>query len=163
VAASTFTPYGLDGRWTGPRWAGGHGRSGGRVVHLELAHGERWGTGPQLRVDTRIPQIGDLDAEVVNAAVHLVSGFAHEVGGIRDDVRAALFLQDGLVGEPLAPWLPLTVEVEGDRRSFRLLVEGDLWVAVGKLPEVVVALEGRDWDPGDVGLVPVRDLTPYGT
>jgi hypothetical protein len=163
VAAATFTPYGLDGRWTGLRWVGGHGSSNGRVIHLELAHGDSGMRGPQLRVDTRIPQIGGLPEEVVNAALHLVMGFAHEVGGIRDDVRRALFPQDELGVDPLGPWASVAVDVDGTPQPFHLLAEGDHWIAVGRLTTVVLALRARAWDPGDVRLEPIRDLTPYET
>jgi ribosomal protein S27AE len=159
-AAATFTPYGLDDQWTGPRWVGGHGTSNNRVTSLRLAHGDRGMTEPQLRVETRIPQIGGLDQEVVNAAHHLVMGFAHDVGGIRDDVRRALFPRGG-ASEPLAPWTPLALGVAGQAQTFRLLVEGDHWIAVGALDTVVLALRGRAWDPGTVSLETIWDLTSY--
>ena len=160
AAAATFTPYGLDERWTGRRWAGGHGSSNGRVTHLSLAHGDPGMTGPQLLVDTRIPQMGNLDLEVVFAARQLGMRLAHEVGHLREDVRQAMFLGDQ-VTDPLAPWASLTVDVDATPHPFHFLSEGERWVALGRLPSVVVTLGGRRWGPGDVGLVPIRDLTPY--
>ena len=160
LADATFTPYGLDGRWTGPRWLGGHGRSNDEVTELSLAHGSREMTGPQLRVRTRIPRFGTIGVELVDAAHELVMTLAHEVDRLRDDVRQALFPR-GAATDPFGPWTPLAVEVDGASRPFHLLAEDDHWVAVGALTEVVLSLEGRQWDPAGIGLVPVADLTPY--
>jgi hypothetical protein len=159
VAAATFTPYGLDERWTGPRWVGGHGSSNGRVTHLALVHGDPGLTGSHLRVDTRIPQMGTVDVEVVFVARQLVMGLAREVGHLREDVRRAMFSRGE--PDPLAPWTSLAVDVEGTSHPFHLLSDGDHWVALGKLPSIVVALRAHTWDPGGIGLVPVRDLSPY--
>jgi hypothetical protein len=156
---STFEPYGLDRRWTGPRWAGGHGSSNGRVTSLELAHGDRGTTEPQLRVETRIPQIGTLQHEIVNAAHHLVMGFAHHAGGVRDEVRNAMFPRGA--SDPFVPWDSSTFSVDGVAHRFHLLMADEHWIAVAELETVVLALTARAWSTDDVSLETIRDLADY--
>src|SRR4051812_27532446 len=63
LAAPPFALYGLDDRWMGPRFVGGHGSGGDGVDHVTLAHGDGLSPdGPLIRVETHGP--GNLPPEV---------------------------------------------------------------------------------------------------
>jgi hypothetical protein len=51
--------------------------------------------------------------------------------------------------------------VDGRRSAFRYLAAGSSWVALGRVDDGIVAVEARQIDPDDVGLVTVDDVEPY--
>jgi hypothetical protein len=54
----------------------------------------------------------------------------------------------------------LTLRIDNGYR-FRMLTEGECWIAVGALETVVLALTARAWSTEDVSLEVIRDLAAY--
>jgi hypothetical protein len=169
--ARPFPVYGLDDRWTGLRFIGGSGSSDGETTLLGLAHGDPVDPdAPHVRVDTSRPQrIGrttrrEPRLDRMFLAKNLAGHLWRETGVLRDDVRAAAFaLDEGspFSVDPVGPWDRVTLPVDGVAVVFRVLVEGDHWVAVGEVDGRFVAITARHWPTIETVLVAIEDFAPY--
>jgi hypothetical protein len=162
---ASFTPYGLDERWRGLRWFGGHSESDRGVDRLVLAPGDKLGdpTSPQFRVETyRIESAASIPVHRWDAAHSLVQHFWSETGVLPDDVRSAVFpTEDRGDLDPFGPWESIDLLLDGTAVVFRVLAHDDFWVGVGDLEDAVVAVQSRRWPLNQTGLVMIDDFTPY--
>jgi hypothetical protein len=167
--AASFAPFGLDARWTGPRWFGGSGRSDREITRLELAHGEGVDSPdePLVRVTTRRPQrIGrterrELALDRAMLVQELLDAYAREAGSLPDPIRRAAFPTRFTGDDPTGPWDDTTVPVDGAAAPFKVLEHAPHWWAVGQAGDELVGIEARHWPLADTGLVAVTDLGPY--
>jgi hypothetical protein len=161
-ASASFAPYGLDARWSGLRWIGGHGESNGRVSRLELAHGDnpRDPAFPQIRVETHLLESAGRD-EAWDAARDLVQHFWHETGVLPERVRRALFPVGPSDLDPFGPWDSFDLVIDGATVVFRVLAHDDFWVGFGSRDASVVAVRAKGWPLDQTGIVRVDDLGPY--
>ncbi len=161
--SASFAPYGLDARWSGLRWIGGHAESDGRVTLLELAHGDSpWDqTSPQVRVETFGGSSASDPRYLFDVARDLVQHFWHETGVLPDDVRRAVFATDRSGQDPTGPWAAADVTVDERMVPFRVLAHDDYWVGVGSFDDSVVAVRARGWSLDQTGVVTICDLGPY--
>ncbi|MGH8990810.1 MAG: hypothetical protein ACRDZ7_04700 [Acidimicrobiia bacterium] len=153
----TFPVFGLDDRWTGPRWTAGWSSSDDVVESIGLGYGDPYDPGsPEVRVFTaRLAPPRERMTEV-NATQELVQYLWHEGGADHDIVRSAYTDQD-----PTAAWSDVTLPVDGQPTAFRTLASGSFWVALGRVGEGLVTIQARLVDPAGVGLVTVHDVEPY--
>jgi len=167
--AASFRPYGLDARWSGLRWFGGRGESGGRIEHLGLAYGEDPSDRelPEVRIETRVGKAGDTDpARDVHLDAWLfarrqVELLWRETGVLRDDVRAATFPRDRGLSDPTLPWERHAIAVDGDQVEFAVLREGGFWVAQAIVGAALVAIQSRHWPVDTTGLRTEADFDRY--
>jgi hypothetical protein len=163
LAAATFTPFGLDDRWTGGRWVGGSSTSNGRLSALVLGHGDapRDRTAMQLRVETRPADSRTSHEALWELARSQVQHFWHETGVLPDDVRRAVFPMDSSDIGPSDPWEPATLLVDGAFVEFRVLAHENDWVAQAAVDDAVVGIHARAWSLTDTGLVSIEDTSEY--
>jgi hypothetical protein len=168
-ADSSFSPCGLDARWTGTRWFGGSGSSDGVVTSLELAHGEDpWDeASTQVRVEVRLPrkvfEDHEANAEIEQAELtrEQVSRFWMASGRLDPEVRAAAFPTGAAHGDVTAPWADAEIAIDGTRVAFRRLGDHGYWLAQASHGRLLVGIESRAWPVESTGLVTIEDLTPY--
>jgi hypothetical protein len=167
--SASFSPLGLDERWMGLRWFGGHGSSNGRVNRLELAHSDNpWDmTSAQVRVEAFPVErlLGDPAQDralaVYSLAREQLQHFWHETGTLPEDVRHAVFPTDRRVEDPTAPWADARLSVDGAEVAFRVLATDDYWVAQARRGDLLLGIQARRWPPDVTGLVTIDNLQPY--
>jgi len=168
-ADASFSPCGLDGRWTGTRWFGGSGSSDGVVTSLELAHGEDpWDeASTQVRVEVRLPRRvfeddeADVEIERADLAREQVSRFWMATGTLDPEVRAAAFPTGAVQGDSMAPWAEAEIAIDGTSVAFRCLADDGYWLAQAPHGRLLVGIESRGWPVELTGLVTIEDLAPY--
>jgi hypothetical protein len=142
------------------------------VTHLVLAFGDApWDMDqPEVRIETRradLQSFGDSTVEVRVVAGQMareqVGHLWRETGVLRDDVRRAAFAIDGVRGDPTIGWDHASLNVDGETVSFSVLVEGEHWVALAIVGEVVVGVQSRRWPVSETGLRAVGEFDPYVT
>ncbi len=152
VASCTFPVYGLDSTWTGRRWMGGWGGSGGR---LELAHGDVWDeAAPLVRIETRPPTGRPSELGIV--AKSLAQRLWRE-GARHEDVRGSFS------ADPTESWAVVEFVVDGEPVPFRRLSSAPAqpyWAAVGHINNQLVSVWCRSVAQ-DLHLVTISDLRPY--
>jgi hypothetical protein len=163
-----FPAHGLDERWPGLRWFGGHGSSNGGLDHVGLAHGDAWWdpAAPQVRVDTYSARVSDnpgLDRSGNRWTVplQLVHALWRRTGVLDREVRRAAFPLGERRVEPTEPWRRTDLAVNRTLVPARFLSIGDVWVAMADLGDILVAIEGERWPLEETGLVTFADLAPY--
>jgi hypothetical protein len=163
LVAATFTPFGLDDRWTGGRWIGGSSTSNGRLSALVLGHGDapRDMTATQIRVETRPIDDRTRQEALWDSARSQVQHFWHETGVLPDDVRRAVFRTDGSDIDPTDPWESAALLVDGVLVEFRVLAHENYWVSQAPVDDAVVAIQARGWSLADTGLVSIEDTSEY--
>ena len=152
LRALPFPIYGLATSWTGNRWPGGYGGSGG-TGHIELGHGDPFDLdAPMIRVDTRRsdPQVSRWIAK------KLAEHVWHETGEYSEPVRAPFASDD-----PTAGWDDVALSVAGGRVTFRALTSDLWWVALGTIGDFIVSVEARHFDPSEVELDLIEDASAY--
>jgi hypothetical protein len=167
--AAGFNAYGLDRRWTGFRFFGGHGSSDGRIHTLTLGHCDVPGEpdGQDIRVETcRIDaRAGDsiraTQITVFTLTHSQLEHFWQETGVLSEDVRQAAFLAQGPDVDRTAPWATVVVPVDGETTAFRVLAHEPFWVAQVVRGGVVIGIRARHWNIADTGLVTVRNTNAY--
>jgi len=150
-----FDPYGLDPRWTGLRFYGGHGESDGLVTRLTIGHRDGLGDPPtrEIRVETIV---GESDL-----ARRLSQSFWNETGVLSDDVRRAVFPRTGGNVDPFESWETIELPVDAATVQFRALSHNDFWVAGRVTDLAAIAVRSRGWPADQTGLVTINDLKPY--
>ena len=157
IRGRTFPIHGLDDRWTGSRWVGGWGTSNDEVNEIGLAHGDPFDEGaPLVRITTWRLSPPTEPLTVANAAQGLAHYLWDEAGAPHELIRPAYTSDD-----PTEAWSDLDLPVDGSPAAFRSLAHGAHWVALARTKGILVGIEARHIDPGDVGLVTVRDLEAY--
>jgi hypothetical protein len=166
-----FQPYGLDQRWSGLRWFGGHGGSGDRTTSLTLAFSDdpRDANAPEIRVETRLGSIGGIDDPTVAAkmaaftlARQQVDHLWRATGALRDDVRRSTFPRDGMRTEdPTSVWDRARLPVDDSEVEFAVLSEKEHWVAQAIIGDIVVGIHSRHWRVEMTGLVAESDFGIY--
>jgi hypothetical protein len=170
-ARAPFRPFALDDRWSGLRFFGGHGGSGGRTTSLGLAFCEdvRDPSVPEVRVETRVRGFDLIDDPAVAAkmdaftlARNQVDHLWRQTGALRDDVRRSVFPRDGARTEdPTLAWEHVVLAVDDEPVEFAVLGEGAHWVAQAIVGERVVGIQARNWNLDATGLVTETDFAPY--
>ncbi|MGH2718612.1 MAG: hypothetical protein ACRDJU_08545 [Actinomycetota bacterium] len=162
-----FPLYGLGPSFRGTRTLRGWEGTDDDVTGLALGHGDP--------IDPSVPG--------VEVKVNARSAFLH--AGIADRTRLAKELwhrahpiplgppetfmarhwerEHELATRQAPPWMTVLIAVEGDPVEFRWLTEGDHWVAIRDLGDVVVTLWGHGIAPEAIELVKVGNLAPYVT
>jgi hypothetical protein len=164
--AAPFAVFGLDDRWTGLRWFGGHGSSNGRLCQLTLAYGENPTDDhePHVRVETCEPQVirGDpvMDSWVAlwSKARTQIDWLWYETGAIPEATRRAAFADGGLDSDA---WEMQSIPVNGVMVEFRTMAAGHSVIANALVDELVVGVECHRWFLTDLGLVTTVDIEPY--
>jgi hypothetical protein len=160
---STLPLYEVAG-WSGFRFVGGSGGSGPQLHSLTLAfRATPADNAPEVRVTT---QVADWRADEL-----IAEGLAHELACATfprssfDDTFDAMAWHDAAEAhaQHLAqrPWSSTTVEVDGQALAFRVLHEGEAWVAHAGVDGYVVSVRGQGVALSDVALVRVTDIEPY--
>lgn len=167
VAHCPFPVYGLDRSWTGRRWVGGWGESGGNIDNLELAHGDAHDpNAPLVRVDTRRitaePQGLNVNLNTVEPVVRrsmarsLVQHLWHETNIYLDATPSTFQSED-----PTGQWGAISLNVDGEFREFSSLQVGAKWVAMGKVGDALLGLEARNVETAEVRLVIIANPMDY--
>jgi hypothetical protein len=166
-----FRPLGLDDRWRGLRWFGGHGGTPDLTTDLTLAFGDDPldPASPEIRVETRLEQMTGLDDPATVARIHAfmlakqqVDHLWRATGVLRDDVRQTVFARNQrVVNDPTESWEKVPLIVDGEEIEFATLREGAHWVAQAIIGATVVAINARQWAVDATGLVAVDDFAPY--
>jgi hypothetical protein len=136
-----FPLYGLTGKWTGVRFAGGHTWQGGEgITSISLGHGNPF----------------DLSTAQVHVEV------SRETHPLPREFRLRE-LTEGLWPESDVPPQEVTtrIPVDGMVTPFDVIVEGNSWAAVTEIEGLTVTVRGVNYPPDDVELVRVTDVEPY--
>lgn len=150
-----FPIYGLEAAWPGRRWIGGCRSSNGRVNGIDLGYGEAHDPdGPLLLVETLAP-LSKLEIVHRLTAQDLAQRI-WQSGADHAEVRPSFVSTD-----PVASWGELMLDIDAEPVRFSLLTAGAHWVALARVGEEVVALDGRHFATEDVRLVSVDDVGPY--
>ena len=159
-----FPLYGLAPAWVGRRFLGGTGSDGRSLTSLSLAHGDPYDEhGVELRVECSIREYDSIEFLRRQAFEELARSARRPPTGATPDEffawanRSEREIRD--LPDPI--WERLDVPVDGRPVAFDLLTEGRVWVAIARVENVFVFMEGRGLPPGDVALVRIADASPY--
>jgi hypothetical protein len=149
--------YGLPPSWPGARSLGGHETSDGRVVALELQHGEP--QGPGLRVEVRSPAHPPALAALTEELWHTAHRPPPHLAPERFSAWAQE--QERMASSWSPRWEQAPLLLEGRSVVADLVRTGDAFVAVARVDEHALVIRGIRWDPEGLELGTIVDLDPY--
>ncbi len=159
-----FPLFGLPSSWRGLRFIGEWGFASRKGIQsLELNHGHpRHRDGPELRVETSVEGLEFLpDAELLALRHELFHSMPPPHGLDPHQMRRWHFARE----ETFQSWRPESrtpfLPVDGVPVEFNAVLEGQHWIAEGRVGTVTVKIRARAFPIEDVELVTVRDIEPY--
>jgi hypothetical protein len=160
---AAFAFFGLDDRWVGLRWLGGHGRSNGLLHRLTLGHGDApWDmTAARVNVQTRLPRPvhndpeTDLAIERHTLTREQVGIIWQATGDLPAELRAAAFQPGEPAADPTAPWEHIELPIDGRSCPFKLYSVHHTWVAQGQRGDALIAIDAHGWPAEPTGLLSV--------
>lgn len=154
VRRSPFPLFGLDETWDGDRWIGGYGMANGRLSEVSLGHSREGPDGDvRVLVGVRAPA-GDVERAMRWAASDLELELCPWTPAWPPP-------ENGPRLPGIETWSSVTVPLDGAPVELRRMAEGDRWVAIGTVEELLVTLDARRLPVELVSLVTVSDVNAY--